>query len=96
MTGYTLTPQAQEDLDKIWDDGALQWGVDHASGYARDIKGSVEFLAQYPSAGSDADHIRPGYRKHVVRSHIIFYRLSASAIEIVRILHKRMDPDSHL
>ncbi len=53
-------------------------------------------LAQEPHLGRVCDEIRQGYRKHHVGRHLIFYRQVAAHIEIIRILHKRMDVESHL
>ncbi len=42
-------------------------------------------------------HLRKGYRAAKVKSHLIFYKLSSSdEIEIVRILHERMDIENRL
>jgi hypothetical protein len=47
--------------------------------------------------GRDCAAIRPGYRKHGVGRHIIFYRsIADDCIEIVRVLHERMDAERHL
>ncbi|WP_241505919.1 type II toxin-antitoxin system RelE/ParE family toxin [Parahaliea mediterranea] len=49
-------------------------------------------LADSPEDGAACDSIKMGYRKFPNGSHVIFYRnLSDTEIEIVRILHKRMD-----
>ena len=53
-------------------------------------------LVHEPELGRACDEIRQGYRKHHVGRHLIFYRLIASQIEIIRILHDRMDIDSHI
>ena len=44
-----------------------------------------------------ADHVRPGYHRAEVGSHILFFRRGeAGVIDIIRILHQRMDIDRHL
>ena len=49
-------------------------------------------LADTPLVGKICDEIRAGYKKFPIGSHIIFYKDGAgSSIEVVRILHKRMD-----
>jgi toxin ParE1/3/4 len=54
-------------------------------------------LAANPGLGSDCGEIRFGYRKMIIGRHLIFYRQpSGDAIEIVRILHGRMDIETHL
>ncbi|PWR20516.1 type II toxin-antitoxin system RelE/ParE family toxin [Zavarzinia compransoris] len=37
-----------------------------------------------------------GYFKYAVGSHVIFYTRTDSGIDIVRVLHKRMDMGRHL
>jgi toxin ParE1/3/4 len=48
-----------------------------------------------PSLGRACDDIRQGCRRYAEGSHTIFYREVGGDIEIVRILHGRMDPDRH-
>lgn len=38
MTGYTLTPAAQGDLDGIWDYTAATWGENQAVRYLEDLR----------------------------------------------------------
>jgi toxin ParE1/3/4 len=43
------------------------------------------------------NHIKNGYRASKVKSHLIFYKTSSeSEIEIIRILHERMDIENRL
>jgi toxin ParE1/3/4 len=53
-------------------------------------------LAELPNLGRSCDDIRPGYRRYSEGSHKIFHREAGGGIEIVRILHGRMDADRHL
>jgi len=43
-----------------------------------------------------AVEIRPGYLRHTVSAHVIYFRAEGDRIEIVRILHQRMDVNRHL
>jgi toxin ParE1/3/4 len=42
------------------------------------------------------DHLRLGYRKYSVVSHLLFFCTMTNGIEIVRILHQSMDFERHL
>jgi len=55
-------------------------------------------LADDPEGqGRDCGDIRPGYRRRRAGQHVIYYRpLDADCIEIVRVLHGRMDAERHL
>jgi toxin ParE1/3/4 len=96
MTRVILTPRAQKDLSDIWDYTTENWGIRQAELYIREIQAAIETLAAHPGLGKPCDHIRKGYCKHPARSHIIFYRKAEDAINVVRILHGRMDFERHL
>ena len=73
------------------------WGRDQRNRYLALLDGSFHELAVNPLRGWDCNHIRPGYRKQIVGRHVVFYRmLDTDCIEIVRVLHERMDVESHL
>lgn len=97
MTGYLLSPAAQADLSEIWDYSARNWGREQANRYVLRIREACEALAEGRRQGRAIDDIRPGYRKLAVQSHVLFYRLTeAGLIDVVRILHQRMDMASRL
>jgi toxin ParE1/3/4 len=53
-------------------------------------------LASSPIIASACDHIRPGYRRHNVGRHMIYFRVTLYGIAIIRILHDRMNASRHL
>ena len=95
MTRYVLSPRAQNDMESIWDYTAERWSDEQAERYAR-AAGSDRDDRSDPRRARACDHIRAGYRKYSVGSHVIFFRAAANGIDIVRILHQRMDFDRHL
>ena len=97
MTGYVLSPAAQIDLDQIWDYSAVMWGDEQAARYVLGIRDACRALADGRRKGRPIDAIRPGYRKLAVASHFLFYRITKiGQIDVVRILHQRMDVKAHL
>ncbi|MFJ2839974.1 type II toxin-antitoxin system RelE/ParE family toxin [Nocardia sp. NPDC087230] len=98
MNRYLLTPAAQTDLHDIYDYTEKTWDADRAEVYLRRIQTAIETAAARPGVGRACDEIRPGYRKlAAAASHVIYYRLNDDGdIEVIRILHQRMDVDSHL
>ncbi len=89
---FTLTQKAKSDLKMIAAHTQRRWGRQQRMVYAKQFDDAFYMLADTPKAGNSCDVIKRGYRKFPNGSHAIFYReLSKSAIEIVRILHKRMD-----
>jgi toxin ParE1/3/4 len=93
---YKLTPLALNDLKAIWHYGAKTWGLEQAEAYGEKVIDAFEFLAENPHAGKDMAHIRAGYRRIAVGSHLIFYQVLDDVVQIVRILHKRMDTEQQL
>jgi toxin ParE1/3/4 len=97
MKGYVLSPAAQADLGEIWDYSARNWGAEQADRYILAIRDACEALADGSRQGRAIDDIRPGYRKLAVASHFLFYRITdAGMIDVIRILHQRMDVASRL
>lgn len=97
MNRYVLSPAARADLEEIWDYTCWRWDDDQAEEYVREIQRAIERVVDNPMIGRACDELRPGYRKHAVGSHTLYYRIvSGAAINVVRILHQRMDVDRHL
>lgn len=99
MSTYRLTPAAQDDLASIWDYTEERRDARQAQGYVEEIYAVVQRLAASPLLGRPCDEIRAGYRQYGVGSHILFYmaRFEADAgVDVIRILHQRVDPTRHL
>ena len=91
-----LSPRAQADVDDIWEYTAQQWGERQAEIYISLIEEGVDEIADNPGVGRPCDDVRPGYRRYPVGSHVLFYRVRAADIVVVRILHQRIDVERHL
>lgn len=91
-----LTPRAGQDIDEIFDFTAGTWGIEQAEAYIRGLQASLEQLTRFPGLGRPIDDIRAGMRLMNAGSHIVIYRIGNDTIEVMRILHKRMDIDRHL
>lgn len=88
--------RARDDLLGIWLYTAEAWGFEQADLYLDRLEAEIARLRENPLAGADVGRIRTGYRRLAVERHRIFYVVSDERIEIVRILHERMDVDLHL
>jgi toxin ParE1/3/4 len=96
VTAFRLTSKAVEDLRSIGRFTQNRWGREQRNIYLRRLDGSFRTIARQPTIGAACDHIREGYRKYHVGRHFIFYRLVETHIQIVRILHERMDVEKHI
>ncbi|APH73860.1 type II toxin-antitoxin system RelE/ParE family toxin [Aquibium oceanicum] len=97
MIGYVLTRAAQADLDGIWDYSELTWSEDQAERYVAAIRDTCLALANGEKTGRPADRFRQGYYRQAIGSHFIFYKITEDGlIQVMRILHQRMDVASRL
>ncbi|WP_026373895.1 type II toxin-antitoxin system RelE/ParE family toxin [Agrococcus lahaulensis] len=96
MTRIRLTPAAQGDLSQIWDFTEERWDAAQAERYVGEIWAAIERVAGDPGRGRACDEIRKGYRRYGIGSHLLFYVARGDGIDVVRILHQRMDPTLHL
>ena len=93
--GYRLTPRAETDLEGIWLYTQRHWSATQADKYVREFIKVFSALAASDRTGQKCD-VRDGYFKIPVGAHVIYYRQASDAIEVVRILHGRMDVNRHL
>ncbi len=84
MAEYRLAPTAE------------QWGIGQARRYLDMLTVAFVGLADAPKTWPSCDFIRPGYRRRGVERHVIYYRITGYGVEIMRILHDRMDSSRHL
>lgn len=96
MRTYRLTPAAVHDLSSIWDFTEHRWDTRQAETYIREIQAAIERVADDPDRGRDRTEIRQAYRSVSVNSHVIFYIVRDEQVDVVRILHQRMDYRRHL
>jgi toxin ParE1/3/4 len=95
---YRLRPDAERDINEIWDYGAERWGEDQADRDVRVLISAIEMVADSPQRGRRRDDVRAGYFSVARESHSIFYHPApeGGGIYVVRILHQRMDIKRHL
>ncbi len=97
MGGLVLSPAAQADIADIWDYTADRWGEAQAERYVLGVRDACQRLAAGSMTSRAADDIRAGYRKAVVGSHVLFFRIGADGVlTVIRVLHQRMDVAGNL
>ena len=97
MGSFTLTNKAKADLKSLAVYTQRKWGKSQRGIYLKKFDDAFHLLADSPEMGTKCDFIKSGYRKFPNISHVIFYRaVSDTQIEIIRILHKRMDVEINL
>jgi toxin ParE1/3/4 len=94
---YTISQRAIVDLENIWLYTVEKWSIEQADRYYTLLFNEIAFICSHMNAGKSMEHIRKGYRSSKVKSHLIFYRiLNNATVEVIRILHERMDIENQL
>ncbi|OUL60518.1 type II toxin-antitoxin system RelE/ParE family toxin [Flavobacterium sp. AJR] len=95
---YKISNEASYDLEKIWLYTVENWSIEQADRYLNLIIDEIEYLCLKPNSGKNFEHIRKGYLRTEVKSHLIFYRINTkqNELEIIRILHQMMDIENQL
>jgi toxin ParE1/3/4 len=96
MKRLSFTDAAREDLAAIGRYTQDNWGTEKKTRYLAGIRASLERLRRATGIGRIRDEIRSGYRSIASGRHVIFYRETEDRIEIMRVLHQRMDLHRHL
>jgi len=93
---YVISKKAVSDLEEIWLYTVEKWSIKQADRYYSLIFDEIDFICKNVDTGKSMNHVRKGYRASKVKSQLIFYRVTNDSVEIIRILHERMDIDNRL
>jgi len=88
---WRISKAATKDLESIWLFTKEMWSERQAERYIQLIMDEIHSISVHPYAGINYVHVRKGYYVSKVKSHLIFYRIKSAKLEIIRILHERMD-----
>ena len=92
MAKYRFTNKAVEDLENIWHYMVETWSEKQADLYYEMLINFCQSLADNTAFGKKYDEIAEDLYGFRANKHIIFYRATTQKeIEIIRILHGRMD-----
>ena len=97
MSEYIISEKALEDINNIWIYTAENWSFEQADRYYNAIIDEIEFIVQKIELANDFGKIRKSYKYSKVKSHLIFFKKNISnEIEVVRVLHEKMDMENRL
>ena len=97
MANVILRQKAVDDLNSIWDYTFETWSEKQADTYYASIKMACKKIGENPDIGN----VYPEISKNILGlksgKHILFYQMvSNDYVEIVRILHERMDLENRI
>lgn len=93
MRRWRLTHKARADLADIWSYTASQWGIDQAERYILQIENELTAASEGTGLVREFEDFRRIKSGHHL---CIFRKLADGGIEVIRVLHERMDIDRHL
>lgn len=97
MAKVILRQEAIDDLNDIWNYTFTKWSENQADKYYSSIKFACSQIGQNPELGRVYKEINENLFGLKTGKHIIFYHLILNdEIEIIRILHERMDMKNRL
>jgi len=95
MPKVLISPLARNDLKEIWSYSFTNWGMEQADTYTNALGQAIDGLIENPEMGKSIDHVRKAYRCYYFKHHLIIYRISSTAINVIRVLGKGMDVKLH-
>ena len=96
MINWRLRPLAEVDIEAIADNAAANWGQTQALRYLNELRAGFDKLCVDNWRGSPVFDRHDRMLRYRVGSHIVVFGREGSAVDIVRVLHERMDIDSQL
>lgn len=91
-----LSKFALEDIERIYDYTAAEWGAEQALKYIHGLWDALEEIQRSPERWRHRHDIYADARACVSGRHLIIYRVREQRIEVSRILHGSMHLPSHV
>ena len=94
---YIISQEAIDDINNIWIYTAENWSIEQADRYYNLILDEIEYIANNFESARDFSKRRKNYRYSKIKSHLIFFKKSSDKyIEVIRVLHEKMDIENRL
>ena len=96
---YRLSVRAEAYLAEIWAYSAERWNLEQADRYIDAFVSRFDWLCDNPKLWQPRPDITEGLYGCPQQSHVIYFRAQGDPpelIEIVRVLHGRMEPARHV
>jgi toxin ParE1/3/4 len=87
---FILAPSATRDLDRL-SQYFLETNVEAGERLFKALNQQFHNLTQFPNIGKPYPHLNSHIRGLIVEKHIIFYRVTKTQVEIVRVVDGRQD-----
>jgi toxin ParE1/3/4 len=92
VPAYQLTQAASDDIEGIFSEGLILFGLTQADKYHDGLTATFAFLADFPHAARLREEINPPVRAYRYKSHMILYDLGGDdTVIILRVRHGHED-----
>ncbi len=96
MNRYVFSNEAENDLVEIYRYGFITYGENKADLYIEALKEKCQFIADMPDICPDRDEFNPPVKIYHHKKHLVIYLVETDFIQIIRVLHERMDTLQHM
>lgn len=86
-----LSPRAKADLVDLWAYSLASWGNQQEDVYLEKVETAFLNLLEHPKLGRLRCEVLPDVYSLVEEKHVIFYKLSEEAIQVLGVVHQRME-----
>jgi len=90
MLEISISPEAENDLAKIFQYTIHSFGAAQADKYQDELYNGMLQISEFPKIGKNYSFGSYEYRFLHVNRHLLFYRLDRNVCLIVRVLHEKM------
>ena len=87
QTGYSLSKDAANTLEQIYEYSLITFGDTVADEYYISLHDAFEMLAQQPGLGRDFNR----FKRYEHREHSIFYKPTLNGIIVLHVLHHKQN-----
>jgi len=97
MAKYRVSKEAENDLKNLWHYTAQKWSIKQAEIYIKLLLEEFKRLTKNPYNERNYSGVRKDYFGTKVKSHVVFFKIALkNEIEIIRVLHEKMDLKSRI
>jgi toxin ParE1/3/4 len=93
---FRISSEAREDLVSVWEYSRKHWGSEQADLYIDAFMLRFVWLARNRGLWRPRPDLKEGVFSCSEKSHVIFFSEDEGHIDILRVLHGRMDLGRHL
>ncbi len=93
---FWLTEPAKDDLLSIWDYTADRWNEERADLYIDALDARFAWLTKNVGLWKSRPELGQGLYSYLEKSHVIVFWKWRDGIEILRVLHAKMDVERHI